>query len=368
MTKTSTKKPDLGNMSLEDIIKKEKPKRKPKKKSRGAPQEPSNVDYEKFSDDQIRKELSKRGMPTKGSRAKLVARLKHCVRQAWEQYNKSAKKGVVTQKKQKKKLSAEEKLAITEENEANRLANLKRKLESKKKQEQARERKRQKREASMKKREAQEESQKVQKEARQVMEAMVQFDMKSLEEQIRRKYDPKGNKLSNVSYDFSKTGFVLKFNKPQYVEMATKGATISKPASIKCNVTSHILPAPLESKCVFFLAPTAFNHPNKAAADEWLEGEGAADEAELVKLNHWIESAMDTFKSCGKIINVYRERGFLVVYFAAASSVGKFMSDFAEDEFNGVPLVFVKKGTPTKHDRMVCDEQNPRPKKAKKKN
>jgi len=50
------------------------------------------------------------------------------VKQAWEKYNKAMKKNTAP-KKQKKKLTPEEKLKITEQNEANRAAKLKKKME-----------------------------------------------------------------------------------------------------------------------------------------------------------------------------------------------------------------------------------------------
>jgi len=396
MKLSTTSKPDISNMSLDDIIKSEKPKRKISKKKGKAPTQPSDVDYEKFSDEQIRAELKKRGMPVKGSRVKLVARLKHCVRQAWEQYNKQMKKGTQTQAKKKTKLTAEQRQKITEENEANRLAKLKRKMENKKKAEamheeleakrkakkaekakrklehekrmaEARERKRQKREATEAKRAKMEDEQKVQKEARQSCEAFAHFDIKLFSQQIQKKLDPKKQKITNISYDFSKKGFVIKFKEPKHVEMVTKGATMKKPTTTKFSLSTYVLPAPLESHCVFFLAPTALNHPNKAAADKWLSDQGASGLPELDKLQLWFDSALSTFATCGKIINVFRERGFMIVHFSDAACVTKFNQKYADKSFNGVPFVFLRTGTPTKRHRNLCDKEFPRPQKKGKK-
>lgn len=379
-------KPDISNLSLDDFIAKERPAKKVGKRKGRRAVAPSEVDYEKFSDDQIRKELSKRGMTTKGSRKKLVARLKHCVKQAWEKYNKAVKKNSAPQK-EKKKLSPEERLKITEQNEANRAAKLKKKMENKakaeaaqaanrelkakrrmenkRKAEEARERKRLKREESLFKQNNYEAEQKKQKEARQKLEAHANFDMKTFAAQLRKKLDPKGNKIASISYDFSKKGFVIKFKQAKFVEAVTKGSTIQKLTSYKLNLTASLLPAPLESHCAFFLSPTAQNHPNKDAATEWLSEQGGSDAPELEKLQLWIDDALSSFASCGTIVNVFRERGFLVVQFSNASGASSFMSKMEGGDFNGVPFVFLKEGTPTKRDKNDCDKEYPLPKKKK---
>jgi len=388
---SNTSKPDLSNMSLEDLIQADKPKKIKKKKKGGAPRAPANMDFTKFNDDQIRKELEKRGMPTKGSRKKLEARLKHCVKQAWEQYNKKLRKQNPDEQKPKKKkvkLSAEEKQKITEQNEQNRLAKLKRKAENKKradeqmkaqraaklkrkaenkrKMEEARQAKRQRREETMAKRAKIEDEQKLVKEARQKCQAHVNFDTKALIEQIKKKFDARGDRITNVTYDFSKKGFLIKFKQPKFVEMATKGATVKKPTKVKLNVVCNVLPDAVESNSVFFLSPIAVNHPNKDAADEWLADQGAADEPDLVKLQLWLDSARDTFDNMGKIVNVFRERGFLTIHYATPQAAAKFISSNTGGEFNGVPFVFLNKGIPTKKDNMDCAKEFPRPKKAKK--
>lgn len=369
---TKTKKPDLSNVSLDDIIEQSKPKKKIKKR-KGAPAAPTDVDYTKFSDAQIKKQLEKKGMPTTGSRKKLEARLQHCVRQAWAQYEKQMRKGTVKPKKKNKKpktkLSEEERKKIQEQNEANRKAKLAKKAANKKKAEAARkaalERKRKKKEASDLKKADLDAAQKVQKEARQSLEAFAAFDIKALAAQVRKKFDPKNKNITNIQYDFSKKGFVIKFKKPMYVEAVTKGAHMKKPVTAKFNVTTSVLPAPVESQCVFFLSPTSFNHTDKQIADEWVAEQGGEDLPELDKLQLWIDSAQKTFNSCGKIINVYRERGFMVVHFASSSSADKFIGKYEGGEFNGVPFQFLKAGTPTKQDRNQCDEEFPRPKKKK---
>lgn len=331
------------------------------------PQRPENVDYSKFTDKQIKAQLKQEGMPITGSRKKLEARLKHCVTQAWAKYN--AKKGKGKQnnkpKKVKKELSAAEKEKLIKQNEANRQAKLKRKAEHMKRAEEARERKRQKREAALARQNALIAESKAGKEERQKLVAYANIDMKTLGESLRKKLDPKGNKISSINFDFSKKGYCIKFTAPKYVETCTKGSTISKLTSMKMNVTTSLLPGPLESTCVYFLSPTALNHPNKAEADEWLDGKGLASAPELEKVNAWTKSALATFKKIGPIVNVSRERGFLVVQFQKEAVAKKFVSSFEGKEFNGVPFVFLKSGTPTKKDRNDCDEENPMPKKKK---
>jgi len=385
-------KPNMS-MSLDDFIAKDKPKGKVGKKKKGkgrAP--PRDIDYAKFSDAQIKKELEKRGMTTKGSREKLVKRLKHCVQQAWAKYDKAMRKGQVKQET-KKQLTAEEKLKITEQNEANRLAKMKRREENKKKAEiarkkneakkaekakrklehekrmdEARERKRIKTEMRKKKQDNYEVEQKKEKEARQVLEAHAHFDMKSFAEALKKKLDPKGKSISSCNYDFSKKGFVVKFKNANLVSSVTKGSTINNLVNYSLNLTTSVLPAPIESQCVFFLSPTALNHPNKGRADNWVSKQGGSNAPELEKLQLWIDDAVSTFGSCGTVVNVYRERGFLVIQFKDKSSVAKFMKRFKGKKFNGVDMVFLKEGTPTKRDRNECDEANPVPKKKKKKN
>lgn len=379
MTKTKTK-PELTGMSLDDFIAQSAPKKVGKRKPKGKKKmsDPSNFDCSKYTDDQIRAELDKRGMSNKGSRAKLENRLRHCVRQAWEKYNKSLRKGISQNpqkksKKNKKKstLTAEQKEEITKQNEANRLAKAKRKAENKRKAEEARaearERKRLKTEANNKKQSLQRADQKKLKQARQKLEAYAHFDMKGFAEQLKKKIDPRGNKISSLNYDFSKKGFLIKFKDAKHVDAATKGSTISKLTTYKLNSTCSILPAPLEANCAFFLSPTAVNHPDAAAAKAWLDGQGAGDKPELEKLQLWIDDAVTSFSHCGKIINVFRERNFMVVHFSSSSAAKKFMSEAKDSDFNGVKFVWVMDGTPTKKDRMDCEAANPIPKKPKKK-
>merc|ERR550525_1567096 len=170
------------------------------------PQRPENVDYSKFTDKQIKAQLKQEGMPITGSRKKLEALLKHCVTQAWAKYN--AKKGKVKQnnkpKKVKKELSAAEKEKLIKQNEANRQAKLKRKAEHMKRAEEARERKRQKREAALARQNALIAESKAGKEERQKLVAYANIDMKTLGESLRKKLDPKGNKISSINFDFSK--------------------------------------------------------------------------------------------------------------------------------------------------------------------
>lgn len=328
-----------------------------------------NVNYDDFSEGDIKNQLKQRGMSTKGSRAKLVARLKHCVKQAWDQWNKKQKQNNGDQnarKPPKKKLSEAEKDAIRKQNEENRLAKLKRKAENAQRAEEARERKRQRREEQSEKAEERAAQQKEEKEARQKLEAHATLDMKLFSAQLRKKLDPKNNRISSMNYDFSKKGFVIKFTQPKFVETCTKGSTINNLTNYKLSLSTSILPAPIESNCVYFLSPTANNHPNKAAAEKWLLSKRASDKPELEKLQLWVASACAAFGKKGTIVNVFRERGFLVVQYKDSSAADSFMSSMANKKFNGVPFVFLRAGTPTKKDRNDCDAENPMPKKEKK--
>jgi len=314
-------------------------------------------------------------MSSKGSRAKLENRLRHCVRQAWEKYNKKMKSEISQrpQSKNPKKKSTktpEERKRIQEENERNRIAKAKRKAENKRKAEEARaearERKRLKTEANNKKRDEQEAEQKKHKEKRQKLEAYASFDMKGVAAQLRKKLDPRGNKITSLNYDFSKKGFLIKFKDAKMVEAATKGSTISKLIQYKLNSTCSILPSPIESNCAFFLSPMAGNHPQLAKGTKWVNGQGGSDLGELEKLQLWIDDAVTSYSHCGKVINVFRERGFIVMQFDSSKGAQKFMREANGSDFNGVPFLWVKDGTPTKRDKLDCDKKYPMPKKAKK--
>lgn len=365
MTKT---KPVL-NVSLDDIIKQEKVSQNkvstPKKKKKGTMVgPPQDIDYDKFTDDEIKAQLTSRGLSTRGLRPKLVNRLKAEVQRAWGEYRRANKKGKLAnlfpteqKKAKKKKLSDEERSAIHAKNEANRLAKAKRRIENAKKQEESRRAKRQKREENQEKQATLKVQQKAAKEARQRCEVYVQFDIEKYKEDLKKKLDPKGTLISSVQRDFSKKGFVVKFSNASAAAKCAKGSTIKKQKTISSKLTAKILPSPVESKCVFFMYPLEKTHPSVAKAEEWTLTQNADPQLnELKKLAIWIQSALGEFSQYGDIVNIFRERGFLVINFCEEESAEKCLTDLQKEgaEFNGSSYFFVKSGTPTKADRLEC--------------
>jgi len=360
-------KPELSNLSLDDLISAENKAKKQAAKKKRKPQaglvQPANVEYENFTDEQIRVQLQSRGLSTKGGRPKLVKRLKAEVARAWAQYKKAAKKNdlaglmppVVLPKKPKKKLTEEERMAIHEQNEANRLAKAKRRAENLKKQEENQRRKRQKREENQAKQAKLKQQQKIDKEARQRCEVYVQFDLDSYKDALKKKLDPSGNKIINLSEDFSRKGFVVKFKDPSDAAKCTKGSTMKKKKTIKTPLMASIISSPVESKCVFFQYPLDHGHPHMEKAKAWtLTQDSDVNLPELKKLNLWIDSAQKHFATYGTIVNIYRQRGFLVVNFSTENAATKCLQQCESGEFNGIPFHFMRKGTPTKADRQEC--------------
>jgi len=352
-------KPDLANVSLDDIIQKEKKAKKQqqqqRKKSPMFP--PQEVDYDQFTDDQIREQLEARGLSTRGLRPKLVNRLKAEVQKAWAAYKKQMKAKQNKPKKVKKKLTDAEKSEIHAKNEANRLAKAKRRAENEKRLEEHQRRKRQKREESMAKQETLKQQQKEQKEARQRCEVLLKIDFAGYKDALRKKLDPKGTKISNLTQDFSKKGFIVKFKSEKDAATCAKGSTMKKKKTWKIPMATSILPSPVESKCVFFQYPLDPTHPSFEQAKAWTT-EQNSDESlpELKKLSLWIESSSEYFAKYGTIYDVYRERGFLVVYYSTEAAAQKCFSASAGAEFNGVPFNFLRMGTPTKADRNECQK------------
>jgi len=115
-----------------------------------------------------------------------------------------------------------------------------------------------------------------------------------------------------------------------------------------------------------FLYPSAVNHPNKEDAASWLEKQGSGDVQDLSALQLWIDSGFSSFAKYGKIVNIYRERGFIVVQFSTDSEANKFMKN-SGGSFNGVDFVHKKVGTPTKADRNALLKEHPMPNLKKKK-
>jgi len=354
----SKQKPELANVSLDDIIQKERKEKQQQQRKKSPMFPPKEVDYDVFTDDQIREQLQARGLSTKGLRPKLVNRLKSEVQKAWAAYKKQMKAQQNKPKKVKKKLTDAEKSEIHAKNEANRLAKAKRRAENLKRVEEHQARKRQKREESMAKQEILKQQQKEQKEARQRCEVLLKIDFSGYKEALRKKLDPKGTKISNLTQDFSKKGFIVKFKTEKDAATCAKGSTMKKKKTWKIPMATSVLPSPVESKCVFFQYPLDQTHPNFEKAKAWtLEQDSDENLAELKKLSLWTESSAEYFGKYGTIYDVYRERGFLVVYYSTEAAASKCFAASAGAEFNGVPFNFLRMGTPTKADRLQCQNE-----------
>lgn len=364
------KKPDIANLSLDDIISAENKakKQKKRKKAQNPAQtwtQPKNVNFDDFTDEQIRAQLASRGLSTKGGRQKLVNRLKAEVQRAWAQFKKANKNNVIPglmppmgnskPKKPKKKLSEEERNKIHAQNEANRLAKAKRRVENLKRQEENQRRKRLKREANADKQRKLKEQQKIAKEARQRCELYVQFDLDSYKEALRKKLDPTGTKILNLTQDFSKKGFVVKFKSAEDAEACSRGSTMEKKKVITAPVMASIIASPVESKSVFFQYPLDQSHPDLAKAKAWTLTQNPDDKlTELKKLDIWIQSALTHFSKNGVVKHIYRERGFLVINFSTETAAKQCLNANESGDFNGVKFHYMKMGTPTKADCLEC--------------
>jgi hypothetical protein len=357
-------KPELANISLDDIISAEN-KAKKQKKRKNAQTQPQNVNFDDFTDEQIRAQLASRGLSTKGGRQKLVNRLKAEVQRAWAQFKKANKNNIIPglmppidiskPKKPKKKLTEEERNKIHAQNEANRLAKAKRRVENLKRQEENQRRKRQKREENAEKQRKLKAQQKIAKEARQRCELFVQFDLDSYKEALRKKLDPTATKIISLTQDFSKKGFVAKFKSAKDAQACTKGSTMKKKKMIKATVMASIIASPVECNTVFFLYPLDQNHPDLAKAKAWTLTQNSDDKlTELKKLDIWIKSALTHFSKNGVVNHIYRERGFLVINFSTESAAKKCLTANESGDFNGVKFHYMKMGTPTKADCLEC--------------
>jgi len=359
-------KPELANISLDDIISAEnKAKKQKKRKTAQTWIQPQNVNFDDFTDEQIRAQLASRGLSTKGGRQKLVNRLKAEVQRAWSQFKKANKNNVIPglmppiqiskPKKPKKKLSEEERNKIHAQNEANRLAKAKRRVENLKRQEENQRRKRQKREANADKQRKLKAQQKIAKEARQRCELYVQFDLDSYKEALRKKLDPTGTKIISLTQDFSKKGFVAKFRSAEDAEACSKGSTMKNKKMITAPVMAAIVASPVESKSVFFQYPLDQNHPDLAKAKAWTLTQNPDDKlTELKKLDIWIQSALAHFSKNGVVKHIYRERGFLVINFSTENATKQCLTANEGGDFNGVKFLYLKMGTPTKADCLEC--------------
>jgi len=319
------------------------------------PDSVKNTDWSKFTDAQIKKQLKARGCSVKGNRKALEARLKAEVKKAWASH---------ATKKSKKKLSPEEIEQKLKEAEERRALKKKRKAEHEAKMEEARAKKRQKKEASAKKQAELRVQQKAEKEERQKLQAFITCDFKALKEALQKSLDPSGKMIETMSFNGAKKKFQINCKSESAQQKLTKGLTISNPKQTKLAINCTILPGPVESRCVMFLYPLAANHPDLDNAKEWTSAQVDLEkESEGVKL--WVESSLKTFKKFGKVVNVTRERGFLVVQFSTDAEAQKMMAKAGED-FNGVSFAAMSIGTPTKADKLDALKKYPMPKKVKK--
>jgi len=326
------------------------------------------VDYSQFSLEKIKKQLQSRGVSTKGSREVLTNRLKAEVDKAWTEYEAKSEpvqeplfpnqgKRAQHNKPKKPKKSAEEIAEEQAKNALRRQEKLKRKAEHEKRVEEARERKRLKKEMTAKNHAEKNAEQKKAKIARQKCEAFLGFDVKSLEEQVRSKLDPAGSKIQNVSFDSVMKRFRIKFKTEAAAKVFTKGVSMKKPKKMKLDSEVSILPSPVETHCVMFLYPMSNMHPSTEAAKAWCTSQGLSDSKESDILRAWARSALNSFSGYGTIVNVYRERGFLVVQFSTEASANKMTTALKNGEFNGCKFVHLQVGTPTKLDKKLVTEQ-----------
>lgn len=334
------------------------------------PKVPTKVrqtDYSKFSDEQIKAQLQQRGLSVKGSRAKLENRLKAEVQRAWAQYHKKNKNNPSTKKlfpktkKPKKPKQTPEQIAAAQEAaKQRRQEKAKRRAEHMEKMEEAREAKRQKKEKAAELQAERMKKQKVEKTERQKLECFVSFDIKDFQEQLMKKVDPSGNTVSSMSFNAVNKRFNIRFKTAKQQVKFTKGSTMAKGKTFDLKMTMSALPSPVETRCVMFLYPSAANHPDADTAASWVESQGGEEQPDLSALKNWKDSAYKSFSKYGKIVNIYRERGFLVVQFSTDSEAKKMMSK-SGDSFNGCQFVHKQIGTPTKQDKNTVLKEYPMP-------
>jgi len=375
-----------------------------------APGAPTHINVESFSDDQIREHLKSRNLQTDGGRPIIVQRLKDEVNKAWSQYYaKSGQQGYggppggfqgqqfyggpgpyqgphgrkvgnkfpnpnqgggpkKKRRRNKPKLTEEERLKRQTEIENRRDEKKRRREEHKRREAEAKEKKRLKKLAAAEKQKQMEIEQRKLKEKRQRSEVFVYFDMKTFGEQLVRRLDPSGEKILSCQYDLSQKGFRVRFSEPNFAENCSQDSTTHNPRTVKVPNELVILPSPIESHCGFFLDPCNPGHPNKDKAFEWVHSQGVDSKTSDTRaLALWKQTSLAQFAKYGKIANVYRERGFIVVQFTVAESATAMLETLWTDptdctgEINGVPMVYMKPGTPKKRDRQECDKMYPKP-------
>jgi len=265
-------------------------------------------------------------------------------------------------KRKRSTLTDEERAKLEEERRLAKEAKEARKAENKRKEVEAREKKRLKREAAAQRQAEMEKKQKEQKEKRQRSEVFVYFDMKAFSDQLMSALDPDGTRVNACNYDFSHKGFRVRFTDPAYASKCAHGATMSNPRTIQVPTNLQVLPAPVESHCVFFLDPCHAGHPEKARAFAWVSEQGVETKTSDIKtLNLWKDSAVSSFSRFGNIVNVYRERGFIVVQYQTEEAAASMFDALHENEtLNAISLLFMKRGTPKKRDRIECDKKYPK--------
>lgn len=271
-------------------------------------------------------------------------------------------------RRNKPKLTEEERVKRQQEIEQRREEKKRRREEHKRRESEAKEKKRLKKLAAAEKQKQMEIEQRKLKEKRQRSEVFVYFDMKTFGEQLVRRLDPSGEKILSCQYDLSQKGFRVRFSEPNHAENCSQDSTTHNPRTVKVPNELVILPSPIESHCVFFLDPCNPGHPNKDKAFEWVHSQGVDSKTSDTRaLALWKQTSLAQFAKYGKIANVYRERGFIVVQFTAAESASAMLEALwtepteCSGEINGVPMVYMKPGTPKKRDRQECDKMYPKP-------
>lgn len=326
-----------------------------------------NLDYSKFSDDELRQELLGRGLASTGNRQELTARMQNAVREAWVKFYECQMKSP-GRKKNKRKLTDEERVISEQARMAARNAKQQKKLEGKRQYEENMERHRKNKElklARQKDAAARREAAKKRKQDLQVTEMLIKFDPKILSSSLMEQLDPEGTKIGHIMYDFGKKGFRVRYKSEELVKEAVGESSIKIPKEVTVPATCQLFPAPVESKCVFFLYPFSGLHPQKKLAEEFIANSAdngrelveQRDDMEIMKL--WSAEALNFENNYGSIVNIYRERGFMVLHFSEEKDAAKFHEDFSKEGavWNGIPFVALNRGTPTKRDRTMIDRK-----------
>jgi len=311
-----------------------------------------NIDYDSFNLETVKAHLRSRGLPAEGEdRIILVERLKQEVNRAWtEYYNKLNPIGYRTQQ------SADEIAAQEEQRRLAREEKLRKKEENKRLAEEARLKKQQRREEAAKKQELIEAQQKIAKENRQRLEVFVLFDMKRFTEQLSLKLDPESQHIVSCNYDFTHKGFRVRFRDNESAAECSKDSTSRDPKEVEVPVKLQVLPAAVESRCMFFLDPCHDDHPNREESFAWMRKEGVeSTTADTKTLNVVQRHAEIEFAKFGTIVYIFRERGFIVIQFQSEKDAESMHNEFRNGgTFHDIPFIWLRTGTPKKRDRLEC--------------